>query len=108
MRIFAFDRKRLLSETVITNPAFEDFKVKNEALMGYSKGSKERRLLESSLKQYLKQTVEVPIVIGDKEYTTDKVMYQVVVSYDNGIVFNSERRRESLEKFLDWCSMLFC
>ena len=79
MNIVIF-RNRMFTKTVIQNPVFDDFSVTNETVLSYTKGTKERRLLESSLKQYLKQTQEVPIIIGDKEYTTDKAMYQVVVS----------------------------
>jgi 1-pyrroline-5-carboxylate dehydrogenase len=57
--------------------------VKNEPVLAYNKGSKERRTLESSLKMYAKETVEVPIVIGGVEYKTDRVMYQPMVINSN-------------------------
>jgi len=65
---------------VVNAPVFEDFVVKNEPVLAYSKGSKERRTLESSLKMYNKEVIEVPIVIGGVEYKTDRVKYQVMVS----------------------------
>jgi len=67
----------------------EDFQVKNEPVLGYTQGSKERRVLESALEQYSKETVEVPIVIGGKEYKTDRVMYQPMVKKQNSAVLYS-------------------
>ncbi|XP_021955467.1 delta-1-pyrroline-5-carboxylate dehydrogenase, mitochondrial isoform X2 [Folsomia candida] len=67
-----------LTKSVVPPNEFEDFKVANEPILGYDKGTKERRVLESALEKYSSETMEVPIVIGDKEYKTDNVRYQVM------------------------------
>lgn len=54
-----------------------DFGVKNEPVLSYLKGSKERTELEAALKETAGKTEEVPIVIGDKEFKTNEVRYQV-------------------------------
>ena len=56
----------------------KDFKVVNEPILGYSKGSKERVELEAALSKYGSQCEDIPIVIGGKEYRTDNVQYQVM------------------------------
>lgn len=70
-----------LTKSVVPPNEFEDFKVANEPILGYDKGTKERRVLESALEKYSSETMEVPIVIGDKEYKTDNVRYQVMVGF---------------------------
>lgn len=60
-----------------------DFKVENEPLLSYLPGSKERQELEAALKTHAAQTEECPIIIGGKEYRTDDVRYQVMVSFTN-------------------------
>lgn len=57
-----------------------DFSVKNEPVLGYLPGSPERSALEAALKKYRDVTEDVPIVIGGKEYRTDRVQYQPMVS----------------------------
>jgi 1-pyrroline-5-carboxylate dehydrogenase len=66
--------------SIVPKNEFEDFKVANEPVLGYVKGSKERRVLESAIEKYSSEMMEVPIVIGGKEYKTDQVRYQVMVS----------------------------
>lgn len=56
-----------------------DFPVKNEPVLGYLKNSPERKQLEDAIKQLSSQVEEVPLVIGDKEYKTDDVRYQVIL-----------------------------
>lgn len=56
----------------------DDFDVKNEPVYQYLKGSKERTELEKALKETAGKTEDIPIVIGDKEYKTDDVRYQVM------------------------------
>lgn len=46
-------------------------------MLEYLKGSKERNDVEQALKKTLSTTEDVPIVIGDKEYKTDNIRYQV-------------------------------
>lgn len=55
-----------------------DSGIKNEPILGYLKGSTERCELEKELKQLSCNPVDVPIVIGDKEFRTDKVKKQVM------------------------------
>jgi len=56
----------------------KDFTIKNEPILGYSKGSKERVDLEAALAKYGSQCEDIPIIIGGKEYRTDNVQYQVM------------------------------
>lgn len=48
---------------------------------GYLPGSKERKELESALKEVAGNVEDVPIVIGDEEIRTKNVRHQVMVSY---------------------------
>ena len=57
----------------------KDFKVKNEPILGYMPGSKERAELEAALKKHADKVEECPIIIGGKEYRTDNVQYQPMV-----------------------------
>lgn len=63
--------------SVVPEMKVSDFDVKNEPVLGYLKGSKERAQLEAALKEIAGKTEEVPIVIGDKEFKTNEVRYQV-------------------------------
>lgn len=54
-----------------------DFPAKNEPVLEYLKGSPERAELEKALNEISNKTEEVPIVIGDKEFKTNDVRYQV-------------------------------
>lgn len=55
-----------------------DFPAKNEPVLTYLKGSKERKEIEAAIKKTASQVEEVPIVIGDKDYKSDDVRYQVM------------------------------
>merc|ERR1711962_582197 len=71
--------KRTISSVVPrTDLEITDFKVKNEPILGYLKGSKERVELEAALAKHGSQCEDIPIVIGGKEYRTDNVQYQVM------------------------------
>lgn len=56
----------------------KDSKVFNEPIFMYGKDSEERKILKCALKETASQCEEVPIVIGGKEYKSDKVVYQVM------------------------------
>jgi len=64
----------------VSTHKFKEFTVENEPVLPYTKGTKERKDLEAALADYSNNCVEVPIVIGGKEYKTDRVMYQPMVS----------------------------
>lgn len=64
--------------SVVPELKINDFGVKNEPVLGYLKGSKERAELEKALKETADKTEELKIVIGDQEYTTNDVQYQVM------------------------------
>lgn len=64
--------------SVVQLDKIPDFPVKNEPVLGYLKNSPERKQLEDAIKQLSSQVEEVPLVIGDKEYKTDDVRYQVM------------------------------
>lgn len=50
-------------------------------ILGYLKGSSERSLLEDALQHRQATCEEIPIVIAGKEYWTDDIHYQTMVSY---------------------------
>ncbi|CAL4125006.1 unnamed protein product [Meganyctiphanes norvegica] len=64
------------ASSIIQDANCTDFEVENEPIWGYLPGSQERTDLEAALKKYAGETADVPIMIGDKEYRTDQVMYQ--------------------------------
>ncbi|XP_057664893.1 delta-1-pyrroline-5-carboxylate dehydrogenase, mitochondrial [Diorhabda carinulata] len=64
--------------SVVPEIKVNDTGVSNEPILQYLKGSKERTELETALKDSYAQTEDVPIVIGDKEYQTKDVRYQVM------------------------------
>lgn len=63
--------------SVLPELNINDFGVKNEPVFEYLKGSKEQKELYAALAETARTTEEVPIVIGDKEYKTSDVRYQV-------------------------------
>ncbi|CAL8110378.1 unnamed protein product [Orchesella dallaii] len=63
-------------KSVVSINKCTDFKVANEPILTYINGSKERKELEAALTTYSDNCVEVPIVIGGKEYRTERVAYQ--------------------------------
>ncbi|XP_028145636.1 delta-1-pyrroline-5-carboxylate dehydrogenase, mitochondrial isoform X2 [Diabrotica virgifera virgifera] len=64
--------------SVLPDMKIKDFDVKNEPVLEYLKGSKERSELEKALKEASSQTEDVPIVIGDEEIRNNDVRYQVM------------------------------
>lgn len=56
----------------------KDFTVKNEPVLGYLPGSKEREELKATLNSLADVTEDIPIVIGGKEYRTEHVQHQVM------------------------------
>lgn len=69
--------KRFLG-SVIPDIKINDFGIKNEPILGYLKGSKERAELEKALQATAAKQEDVPIVIGDEEIRTNDVRYQVM------------------------------
>ena len=63
-----------------TDIELKDFKIANEPVLSYLPGSKERQDLEAALSALDGVTEDIPIVIGGKEYRTDNVQYQPMVS----------------------------
>lgn len=64
--------------SVVPDVKIEDFGVKNEPVYQYLKGSPERAEVEKAINETANKVEEIPIVIGDKEFTTDDVRYQVM------------------------------
>ncbi|CAG9862145.1 unnamed protein product [Phyllotreta striolata] len=64
--------------SVVPEMKISDFDVKNEPVLSYLKGSKERTELEKALNEASSTTEDVPIVIGDKEIRNNDVRYQVM------------------------------
>jgi len=53
--------------SVVPRTTFENYTIKNEPILGYEKGSAERKALEKALKKTASETANVPIVIGSEE-----------------------------------------
>lgn len=64
--------------SVLPDVKADDFSVKNEPILGYLKGSKERVELEKALQQISSSCEDVPIVVGDEEIRTNLVKHQVM------------------------------
>ncbi|EDW69803.1 delta-1-pyrroline-5-carboxylate dehydrogenase, mitochondrial [Drosophila virilis] len=64
--------------SVVLQPKLKDFTISNEPILTYRKDSAERVALKQALETTAATCEEVPIVIGGKEYKTDKVMHQVM------------------------------
>jgi len=62
--------------SVVPETKVTDFNAKNEPVLGYLKGSKERAELEDALKKVASETRDVPIMIGDQEIRSSEVRYQ--------------------------------
>ncbi|NEU33047.1 hypothetical protein GN156_20340, partial [bacterium LRH843] len=63
---------------VMKEEKLDDFNVKNEPVLGYLPGSKERKELEAALEEMSSKVEDVPIIIGEKEYRTKEVKHQVM------------------------------
>lgn len=64
--------------SIVTHAQFKGYDIKNEPILGYEKGSKERKDLEVTLEKMSSKTENVPIVIGDREICTGYEMHQVM------------------------------
>lgn len=56
----------------------DEFSIKNEPMLQYLKGSKERKELTAALTKYQDVCTEIPIIIGGQEIKTDRVQYQLM------------------------------
>lgn len=66
------------ASSVVVLPKFEDFGVKNEPVLEYRAGSKERSELKAELDRLADVCEEVPIIIGDQEIRDGEPRYQVM------------------------------
>lgn len=64
--------------SVVPEVKLNDFGVKNEPVLNYLSGSKEREEIKKALEKTASTCEEVPIVIGDQEIKTKDVRYQVM------------------------------
>ncbi|KAL5277397.1 hypothetical protein ACFFRR_002563 [Megaselia abdita] len=64
--------------SVVPKVNAKDFGIENEPILGYAKGSQERKSIENELARLSSSCTEVPIVIGDKEFKTKDVRHQVM------------------------------
>ncbi len=51
----------------------------NEPLATFVAGSTERAELEETLRRWMKEVHEVPVVVGDREYREGKIKQQLIV-----------------------------
>ncbi|XP_063220433.1 delta-1-pyrroline-5-carboxylate dehydrogenase, mitochondrial [Bacillus rossius redtenbacheri] len=64
--------------SVVPAAKLDDFVIKNEPVLQYLKGSRERRDLEDALRDTAGKCEDVPIIIGGEEIRTNDVHYQVM------------------------------
>lgn len=64
--------------SMVQDPGLPDFGIVNEPILGYLKGSQERKQLDSALKEVASTVEDVPIIIGSEEIKTDQVRHQVM------------------------------
>lgn len=67
------------ASSLIQNYDFESFVAANEHMPSYGPDSPERKQLYEALNKYKDTTADIPIVIGDEEFRTKDVRYQVMV-----------------------------
>lgn len=79
LRLFASGaRLASSSSSVLPDLKLGDASLYNEPILGYLKGSNERKELEKALKKATDTCEDVPIVIGGEEIRTKDVRYQVM------------------------------
>lgn len=66
------------ASSLIQNYDFESFVAANEHMPSYGPDSPERKQLYEALNKYKDTTADIPIVIGDEEFRTKDVRYQVM------------------------------
>lgn len=66
------------ASSLIQNYDFESFVAANEPMPSYGPDSPERKQLYEALNKYKDKTTDIPIVIGDEEFRTKDVRYQVM------------------------------
>lgn len=76
--MFLFSLSERSISSVVQHVKFDNYSIKNEPILTYENGSKERRELEAALEKAASQTVHVPIVIGSEEITSGEERYQVM------------------------------
>lgn len=76
---FFFSRltERSFVSSVVSDLKLKDFPVENEPILGYRKGSNERKELEKELEKARNEVKDVPIMIAGEEIRTKDVRYQV-------------------------------
>lgn len=74
---FILNRFRSVS-SVVADTNLKDFGVENEPILGYRKGSKERKELIEALEKAKSTVEDVPIVIAGEEIRTRDVQYQTM------------------------------
>lgn len=65
--------------TIVSVPNPPEFRLENEPVLTYEKGSKERAELEKVLDKMAGECEEVPLVIGEEEIKTKLCKHQVMV-----------------------------
>ncbi|XP_033208133.1 delta-1-pyrroline-5-carboxylate dehydrogenase, mitochondrial [Belonocnema kinseyi] len=80
----------------------KEFPLKNEPILTYKKGSKERAELEKALDKMSSECEDIPLVIGDKELRTENCAYQVMPhNHQRKIAKYYQASRNELKKAID-------
>lgn len=69
---------RSFTSSVVSDLKLQDFPIKNEPILSYLKGSKERHGLQEALKEVKSNIQDVPIVIGGEDFRTNDERFQTI------------------------------
>lgn len=86
------------ASSLIQNYDFESFVAANEPMPSYGPDSPERKQLYEALNKYKDKTTDIPIVIGDEEFRTKDVRYQVMVKAIISLLLKSTFLQEDFQK----------
>ncbi|XP_063696523.1 delta-1-pyrroline-5-carboxylate dehydrogenase, mitochondrial [Culicoides brevitarsis] len=64
--------------SIVHQPVFENYGIKNEPILDYEHNSKERKKLKDTLERMSSKIENIPIIIGDKEIYSGQDRYQVM------------------------------
>lgn len=81
---------------LVNNSIIEIPEPQNEPVYDYAPGSKERKLLEDALEKMVAEQIEIPLIIGGKEISTEKTA-EVVMPHNHSHVLATFHKAGSAE-----------
>jgi 1-pyrroline-5-carboxylate dehydrogenase len=87
----------------MSNAVFNIPNPKNEAILSYARGTKEREQLQNKYKEmYAQKPIEIPMYIGsDKVYTNDKIKLSPPQDHKHILGFASKGNKEHVKSAID-------